>query len=214
MENQLETASKQKREMKRFRKLWIKRVLIGYLLCMTVYVIYLFAFQGLNITWTGGIQKNYAKYLVKQNDEFIGYMIEFKGLTYKTDAEYTEAEKTAIKENLEKQNEFLKNLQKNSPNTDNADYLDLYQDMLQIFAFYIQGEVMKAEYCYNYKINGILESESSDKAASKERYTMGDELCNMMGNMVLNNVRYINEIRQTNYQSEYNIIEMPGANGE
>jgi hypothetical protein len=37
---------------------------------------------------------------------------------------------------------------------------------------------------------------------------MGQELCNIMGNMILNNFRYINEIRGTNYQSVHNIVEL------
>ena len=73
---------------------------------------------------------------------------------------------------------------------------------------------MIAEYCYAYTDNYTLENEYSDKAVSIEKYTMGKEMCNMMGNMVLNNYRYINDIRGTNYQSKYNIVEIGNSMSE
>jgi hypothetical protein len=135
-------------------------------------------------------------------------MIEFEALTSQTGVVYSETDKAAIAAILEEQNEFLRTMQKLAPNEDNADYLDIYQDMLQIYAFYIQGEVMKAEYCYNYDNNYVLENEYTNSTTSLETYTMGQELCNMMGNMILNNFKYINQVRGTNYESKHNIVEM------
>lgn len=209
MENKLLIEEQRRqRDTKRFFFLWVRRLIIGYVLCMSVYFIWLFAIQGVTIDYVGNVQRNYAKFLVNQNDEFIGYMIEFEALTAKTNAVYTDSEKDAIKTNLEKQNDFLQMMQKRAPNEKNSDYLDIYQDMLQIYAFYIQGEIMKAEYCYKYDSNFTLENSFSGSGASLESYTMGQELCNMMGNMILNNFKYINEIRDTNYTSKHNIIEM------
>lgn len=205
---------KKKRDAQRFFLLWLCRFLICYALVISVFLIYVFGIQGAKITYIGNVQNNYAKYLVKQSDVFVGYMVEFENLTNKTGAEYTDEEKAAIQSSLEKQNEFLNTLQKRSPDETNSDYLDLYQDMLQIFAFYIQGEIMIAEYCYAYTDNYTLENEYSDKAVSIEKYTMGKEMCNMMGNMVLNNYRYINDIRGTNYQSKYNIVEIGNSMSE
>lgn len=199
---------KRQRDAKRFFLLWLRRLIIGYVIAMAAYFVYVFAIQGATITYVGNIQRKYAKFLVEQNDEFVNYMIEFEDLTSKTGSEYTEEEKILIEENLEKQNQFLANLQKRSPDESNQDYLDLYQDMLQIYAFYIQGEAMKAEYCYAYSDNYTLENQYSDATAGMETYTMGQELCNIMGNMILNNFRYINEIRGTNYQSVHNIVEL------
>ncbi len=209
MENKLLIdQQRRQRDAKRFFFLWLRRLIVGYVLCMSIYFVWMFAIQGVTIEYVGNVQRNYAKFLVEQNDEFIGYMIEFEGLTAKTKTVYTDGEKQLIKENLEKQNAFLKKIQKRSPNGKNADYLDLYQDMLQIYAFYIQGEIMKAEYCYQYDTNFTLENSFSGSGASLESYTMGQELCNMMGNMILNNFKYINEIRGTNYSSKHNILEM------
>lgn len=199
---------KRQRDAKRFFLLWLRRFIICYFAIMAIYFTYVFAIKKTKVTFIGNIQRNYAKFLVEQNDEFVNYMIEFEDLTSKTNDEYSDEEKDLIKQNLEKQNAFLSNLQKRAPNDSNSDYLDLYQDMLQIFAFYIQGEVMKAEYCYAYSNNYTLENKYSDKNVGMETYTMGQELCNMMGNMILNNFRYINEIRGTNYQSTHNIVEI------
>ena len=69
------------RDNKRFTKLWIKRLVIGYVICMTLYFIWLFAFQGATISFNGNIQRNYAKFLIDKNDEFVTYMMEFEALT-------------------------------------------------------------------------------------------------------------------------------------
>jgi hypothetical protein len=204
--------AKRERDQKRFTTMWIKRFVVAYLLCMAIYVIYLFAFQGLTIEFVGNIQKEYAKFLVTQNDEFVTLMVEFEALTSKTNETYTEAEKEAIQKNLEKQNEFLKKLQRRSPNEDNADYVDLYQDILQIYAFYIQGEIMMAEYCYAFDATFTLENQYSNSETSLETYTTGKGLCNMFGNMILNNYKYINDIRDTSYKSQHNIVELGPSN--
>ena len=204
--------AKRERDQKRFTMMWIKRFIVAYLLCMVVYVVYLFAFQGLTIEFIGNIQKEYAKFLVQENDEFVTLMVEFEALTSKTQETYTDAEKEAIQQNLEKQNEFLKKLQKRSPNADNADYVDLYQDILQIYAFYIQGEIMIAEYCYAFDATFTLENQYSNSETSLETYTTGKGLCNMFGNMILNNYKYINDIRDTSYKSQHNIVELGSSN--
>ena len=201
------TAMRQ-RDAKRFFLLWLRRYLICYFLIIAAFLVYVFGVQGTRIEWVGHIQRNYAKYLVSQNDVFVESMMEFEALTSKTGIEYSDSEKAQIREILAEQNEFLNKLQKRSPNESNSDYMDLYQDMLQIFAFYIQGEIMMAEYCYAYTDSHIPENEFSGDGTGLESYTMGKEMCNMMGNMILNNYRYINEIRGTNHASRFNIVEI------
>ena len=56
---------------------------------------------------------------------------------------------------------------------------------------------MQAEYVYAYKDNYIPDEKFSDKTVRLETYTMGTSLCNMMGNMMLNNYTYINDVRNT-----------------
>ena len=125
MENKLLIEEQRRQsDTKRFFFLWVRRFIIGYVLCMSIYFIWLFAIQGVTIDYVGNVQRNYAKFLVNQNDEFIGYMIEFEALTSKTNAVYTDSEKNAIKTNLEKQNEFLQMMQKRAPDEKNSDYLD------------------------------------------------------------------------------------------
>lgn len=196
------------RDAKRFFLLWLRRYLICYILIVAAFLIYFFGYQGVKIEFIGNVQKNYAKYLVEQNDVFVASMMEFEAIASKTGVEYSDAEKAAMQEILNEQNEFLNKLQKRSPNEENADFMDLYQDMLQIFAFYIQGEIMMAEYCYSYTDNKVIENEFSGNGIGLETYTMGKEMCNMMGNMILNNFKYINEIRGTDYRSKYNIVEI------
>ena len=100
MENKLLIEEQRRqRDTKRFFFLWVRRLIVGYVLCMSVYFIWLFAIQGVTIDYVGNVQRNYAKFLVNQNDEFIGYMIEFEALTAKTNAVYTDSEKNAIKTN-------------------------------------------------------------------------------------------------------------------
>lgn len=212
MQNEYSIVSQRNlRASKHINRVWFVRFIIAYAICIGLYFIYMFAFQGLSISYVGGIQKEYGKFLVESNDEFVQMMVEFEVLTTKTESVYLEEEKEQIRQNLNRQNEFLKKMQKFSPDETNMDYLDLYQDMLQIYAFYIQGETMKAEYCYKYDDNFTIENEFSGENASIEQYTMGQELCNMMGNMILNNYKYINQIRNTTYSSKYNILEIGGG---
>lgn len=198
-------AERRNRDAKRFFFVWVRRLIIFYILGLLLYFAYMHFVAGLTISYTGGIQRNYAKYLVKTNDEFVSSMIEFNTLTADTGRAYTDQEKQLIKECLDKQNELLTELQKTSPNEKNLDYIALYQDILQTYAFYIQGEVMKAEYCYAYTDNEVLENKYSTSEHGIETYTMGDELCNMMGNVILNNYTYINSIRGTSFKSKHNI---------
>ena len=65
---------------------------------------------------------------------------------------------------------------------------------------------MQAEYVYAYKDNYIPDEKFSDKTVRLETYTMGTSLCNMMGNMMLNNYTYINDVRNTNYESKFEIL--------
>ena len=197
-------SKRDQRDAKRFFLLWLRRLVIFYIIGLLIYFAYLFFALGISIRYTGWIQRNYAKYLIETNDEFVDYMINFNNLTNETNRVYSDSEKKAITLCLEEQNKLLTELQKTSPNEKNTDYIDIYQDMLQTYAFYIQGEIMKAEYCYSYTDNFTIENSSSN-GKNIETYTMGDELCNMMGNVILNNYTYINAIRNTSITSKHNI---------
>ena len=189
---------------KRMFKRWCLRTVIGYVVVMTGICIYLFGFSGWTPNPNRRIQKNYALYLTEQNDAFIDSMIEFTSMTKQTGQVYSPEQKAEIQRKLNEQNDFLKEMQLYSPSEQNQDYLDLYQDMLRMYAFYIQGETMVAEYCYNYSDNTSPEGEKA-QAGSYESYTTGSELCNMFGNMILNNFTYINDVRHTDYQSKFDI---------
>lgn len=185
---------------KAYRKLfflWLGRAFLFYILFLGLFAAWLFGIKGYRIE--KNIQKNYAEFLIKQNDVFVAHMIDFNQMTSSSSREYAFEEKTAIGNELTQQNEFLIYMQTHAPDSSNSDYIDIYQDMLQIYGFYIQGEAMIAEYCYDYQKPRIAE----DVVNTGEQYTMGTELCNMFGNMILNNYRYINEVRSTNYESKF-----------
>lgn len=165
------------------------------------------------ITFTGKIQENYGQYLTDIQDKFIERTLEYTAITEDTERLYSNTEKANIESELVKQNDILKELQKNPPNEDNLDYSNIYNDIMKIMAFYIQGETMQAEYIYGYKDKYLPDEEQSGKVVRLETYTMGAALCNVMGNMMLNNYRYINEVRNTNFNSKYIIMSIDEING-
>lgn len=185
---------------------WVLRFFLLYIAFIILYCSYLYFFMDVRITKAVNVQENYGQYLIDTQDKMVEYSLEFASLVEDVERVYTEKEKEAIKEELIKQNELLKELQINSPDSTNEDYLQIYTDILKIFSFYIQGETMQAEYVYAYKDNYIPDEKFSDKTVRLETYTMGTSLCNMMGNMMLNNYTYINDVRNTNYESKFEIL--------
>lgn len=184
---------------------WILRFFILYLLFLIGYCSYLYFAMDVRISLKEDYQKNYGQYLVDIQDKMVGHSLDFNSMVEDTERVYTDAEKDKIKDELVSQNDLLKNLQLNPPNSDNEDYALIYKDVLKIFGFYIQGETMQAEYVYGYKDSYIADEEYSDSTTRLETYTMGTSLCNLMGNMMLNNYKYINDVRGTDYSSKYNI---------
>ena len=175
---------------------------------MCGYYIFNSEVRGMRITNIAAIQSNYAKYMIDMNDEFIDYMIEFEELLKTPQREYSKEELDVIAKNLENQNNIVKRLQENPPNTNNKDYLEVYKDYLKMYAFYIQGEVMRVEYVSAYKKEYTPEEEANNLTANDETYIMGIELCNMMGAMVLENHVIVNKIRDTKIDSKHDIIPL------
>lgn len=185
---------------------WVLRFFLLYLLFIVLYCLYLYVFMDVRITIKPDIQKEYGKYLVEMQDKMVGQTLDFANLVEDVNRQYTDREKDRIKDELVKQNELLKELQINSPDETNNDYTDIYKDMVKIFSFYIQGETMQSEYIYAYKNEYIADEKMSDENVRIETYTLGSSLCEVMGNMMLNNYNYINAVRETDYQSSYTIV--------
>lgn len=185
---------------------WVLRFFLLYLSFIVVYCLYLYVFMDVRITIKPDIQKEYGKYLVEMQDKMVGQTLDFANLVEDINRQYTDREKDRIKDELVKQNELLKELQINSPDEINNDYMNIYKDMVKIFSFYIQGETMQSEYIYAYKDEYIADEKMSDENTRIETYTLGSSLCEVMGNMMLNNYDYINNVRGTDYQSSYTIV--------
>lgn len=187
---------------------WIILFALCWFLFTGAYIGYLYFVKDVRITPVSTIQDNYAKFLVEKHDHFLDSIIEFEAATKKTTSVYSKEELDAIQALLLEQNGILKDLQKFPPDTNNEDYYPIYQDALKIISFYIQGEIMKMEYVYNYKDFYLPEEELSGDIVGIETYTIGHELCNLMGNMLLNNYIYINQVRDTKIPSKFDILPL------
>lgn len=185
---------------------WVMRFFILYFIFLVFYIAWLYFVMDVRITKKVDVQLDYGQYLVDTQDKMIERTLEFAGLAEDTNRVYTDEEKERITNELLKQNKLLKELQKNPPNESNEDYVQIYNDILKIFSFYIQGETMQANYIYGYKDHYLADEKFADDTVRQETYTMGLALCNMMGNMMLNNYTYINNVRNTQYESKYTII--------
>jgi len=182
---------------------WIISFIVSYLLVMSIYIGYCVNSRGLQIKFPQKIQTNYAKYLVEENDKFVDNMIEFETLLKTYKREFSNTELDVINKNVEAKNNIMIDLQKNPPDYTNKDYSEVYKDILKVYAFYIQGEVMRVEYISAYKNDYTMEEIKAGTDAKEEKYTMGIQLCNMMGSMVLEDPNIINKIKTTTVVSRH-----------
>ena len=105
-------------------------MILFFALIMTVYYFYNINVRGMTITNVAKIQDNYPAYILKINDEFVDYMVEFEDLLKEPRRVYSKEELQKISENMNNQNKLMITLQKNPPNKDNKDYLEVYKDYL------------------------------------------------------------------------------------
>lgn len=168
-----------------------------------MYIGYCVDIRGLEIKFPAKIQENYAEYLIKQNDKFVDKMLEFEDFTKEYKREFSEEELNLIAKNIEDKNNIMIDLQQNPPDYSNKEYAEIYKDILKVYAFYIQGEVLRVEYISNYKSEYTMEEIKAGKDAKEETYIMGVQLCNMMGSLILENPTIVNEIKDTNIPTRY-----------
>ena len=154
-------------------------------------LLYLFLVKGMTIKENP--QYNYAKFLINNNDKMIELMFYFEENSPK-EKEYTEEDKEALSNNIIEQNDLVKYLQENPPNEKNQDYLEIYNDLLKSYAFFIQGEIMEMEKIYG----------ETDRM---EKMILGQNLQNMMGNVIIELNDKINAIRGTNIKYKYGYDE-------
>lgn len=154
-------------------------------------LLYLFLVKGMTIKENP--QHNYAKFLIKNNDKMIELMFYFEDNSPK-EKEYTEEDKEALSNKIIEQNDLVKYLQENPPDEKNQDYLEIYNDLLKSYAFFIQGEIMEMEKIYG----------ETDRM---EKMILGQNLQNMMGNVIIELNDKINAIRGTNIKYKYGYDE-------
>lgn len=170
------------------------RMIIGctILLIFSCIYGYLYFFRGMRIM--NNPQKNYAKFLIENNDKLIDLFFEFDQKTNKEKIEYTEEEKNSLKDLILKQDNIVKLLQRYPPNENNKDYEELYNDMLESYFLFIQGELMEMEKIYG------------EDDVGEERLILGRALENMMGNIIIEFGEKVNAVRNTDipYKWTYN----------
>ncbi len=154
-------------------------------------LLYLFLVKGMTIKENP--QYNYAKFLINNNDKMIELMFYFEENSPK-EKEYTEEDKEALSNKIIEQNDLVKYLQENPPDKKNQDYLEIYNDLLKSYAFFIQGEIMEMEKIYG----------ETDRM---EKMILGQNLQNMMGNVIIELNDKINAIRGTNIKYKYGYDE-------
>lgn len=154
-------------------------------------LLYLFLVKGMTIKENP--QYNYAKFLINNNDKMIELMFYFEENSPK-EKEYTEEDKEALSNKIIEQNDLVKYLQENPPDEKNQDYLEIYNDLLKSYAFFIQGEIMEMEKIYG----------ETDRM---EKMILGQNLQNMMGNVIIELNDKINAIRGTNIKYKYGYDE-------
>lgn len=160
---------------------------------------YLHYTEGFTIHFsTYNIQKEYAKFLIEINDDFIDKMVLFEKIAVdgKPLENYTEEEKMAIKDIIISENNILSRLQNTKPIESNLDYEELYNDISKSYALYIQGQIMKMEYIYQ-----------TTEGLSDERFTIGDSVTTLVGNFIIEYDQLINNIRNTDYYMKYTVMD-------
>lgn len=193
---------------RKYLLIWYFSFFVIFSLIMTVYVYDFSTKHNLKIYFNEKIQENYEKHLIDINDKFIDLMLEFEDLIENPNREYSETELKKLSNNLSNKNELLKDLQKTPPNNKNSHLSEIYKDILKLYAFYIQGEVMRFEYVNYYQENYSDEEIENELVAKDESLIMGTQLVNMMGALILENPLIINAISNTNIESKYKTKEI------
>lgn len=160
---------------------------------------YLHIKEGFTIYFSNyDIQTEYARFLIEINDDFVDKMVLFENITRNKESyeDYAESEKEQLTNIILAENTILSRLDNTSPNDSNLDYNELYENVLQSYALYIQGQLMKMEY--------ILQT---DVGLSYERYKLGDSVTNLIGNFIIEYGELSNKVRTTTYECKYKVLD-------
>lgn len=149
------------------------------------------------------IQTEYARFLIDINEEFIDKMLMYEDVVRnkQTFEDYSEFEKEKLSDIIIAENSILSRLKNTAPNDKNLDYNELYDNITKSYALYIQGQLMQMEY--------ILQT---DEGLDGERFTLGESITNLMGNFIIEYGVLSNEIRDTDYELKYSVLDGLGYN--
>lgn len=141
-------------------------------------------------------QDDYATFLMKTNDAFVLGMYDFSNLMERLD---TGEDNKSLCDEMSKivvnQNNLVKEIEKNAPNNENADFYDLTENVRELYLFYLQGEIYLLEQGYYPK-----------EERNESLLGMGNALTNTMGDTILKLPDKINGIRSTNIIPNYSYV--------
>ena len=144
------------------------------------------------------IQNQYARFLIDINDDFIDKMVMFENIVKSNSKveDYSDYEKEQLSDIIVAENSILSRLMNTAPNDANLDYQDLYDNITQSYALYIQGQLMKMEW--------ILQTQDG---MDEERYILGDSVTNLMGNFIIEYNAISNAVRETTFDCKYTVLD-------
>ena len=178
------------------------------LVIVTIFLLLLAIYKYFNYT-TGftiyfydyNYENEYGRFLIEQNDAFIENMVAFDN-TAKVSRDYSsysEAEKKELSNIVVAEGEIISRMENNAPSDKNADYEELYTNMLKSYALYIQGQSMELEYIYQ-----------TAEGIDNERFTLGESVTKLLGNFIIEYNPIVNDIRGTDYYYKYSATDMFG----
>lgn len=150
-------------------------------------------------------QDNYAEFLIDLNNQFVLGMYNFANLQEDLDGENGNEKISEEMSNIViEQNELVKKLKETAPNEENEDYMEIAENMREMYLFYLQGEIYILEQTYSIP----AERDSS-------LLGMGNALTNTMGDAILKLPDKINSIRNTEISPNYRYEDVgEGENNE
>lgn len=156
---------------------WIVSFIVLYSVLVYAYINFSMTARGIEIWFPQRKQADYGSFLVEKNQGFLDLMVSFDDIVSQEDIRLCEQTEESIHRNLKEKNQIIKTLRRIPPSEENYAYLSVYHDMINVYAFYIQGEVMKLEYLYKKEAGGDV--------SNSELFFLGEQMCNLMGNSVL-----------------------------
>ena len=146
-------------------------------------------------------ENEYGKFLIEINDSFIENMISFDDTAREERdySSYSETEKKQLSNVIVAEGELISRMENTPPSDKNADYEELYTNMLKSYALYIQGQTMKLDYIFQ-----------TQEGMDSERFTLGESITKLVGNFIIEYSPIVNNVRGTDYYYKYSATDIFG----